>query len=107
MKTMLKGLLFAGGVMLASALIPTSEANACVSIVPTNYGSAVYNGCGYRIMGNYRSSDGNWGGYGPIGPGRQEGISMRRGSAWGISYCNYDHWVQGSCRPKSPNQISY
>lgn len=93
---MLKKLAMAfGGVALAT-LAPTLSANAgCVAME----GSLVVNYCNYRVIGNFKGSDGSWGGFGPISPGSSEGTSKRPNAGWNVSYCNYDDWVRNTCRP--------
>ncbi|MER9104321.1 hypothetical protein NKH95_10250 [Mesorhizobium sp. M0848] len=79
----------------------STVASACVSMD----GNFVVNNCNYRVMGNCKGSDGSWGGFGPIRPGGREVTSKRRDAGWDVSYCNYDSWVAGTCRPKDPRQM--
>ncbi|ADV10360.1 cytochrome c oxidase subunit III [Mesorhizobium ciceri] len=63
-------------------------ASACVSMD----GNVVVNNCNYRVMGNYKGSDGSWGGFGPIRAGGREATFKRRDAGWDISFFNYEAW---------------
>lgn len=94
MKTFLKNT--AAALVVASATLAPTIASACAEIGD----GYIYNGCSYRIFGNYKDSDGGWGGFGPISPGKRESVTRTSGYRE-ISYCDYADWVAGTCRPKS------
>lgn len=88
----------------------STRQSACVTMKPLKNSAngfwVVVNQCGYRVIGSFcyeGSSCGGGhtpGGFGPISPGKQEGVSGPEGRGrveWRVAFCNYDLWVKGTC----------
>lgn len=103
--------------------VPVSSATSdirggdCVKIVPGPKGQFwnVVNGCAVPVIGSYcYENDGfdscakhKSSGFGPIRPGKKEGISSGGDGRveWRIAWCDYDKWNKGTCKLKHPWEI--
>lgn len=91
-----------------------AQGSNCVHMGPISGGSfwQVTNNCGYRVIGKFCYENDKYfncgtqspGGFGPISPGRSEGVSSPSSSpaTWRVSYCDYDDWNAGDCRIDNP-----
>jgi hypothetical protein len=90
----MKSLIAATVVLLAYAV----PAEACVTMVNRNGNVFIMNGCLYPVIVQFHGSSFGDGATGKIPPQGEEMIAVSPRDYVTYRYCNYNSWVDGSCR---------